>query len=250
MRRGLDPLRELAARYPKAAVIVDDPALAASLRADLGDRLSRVDQAFDDAIETVVAALGSPDVTLASGVRLSVYPTPALVAIDVDGGGALTGAGAATRRHLALNAAVLPELARQIRLRNLSGAILIDFAGLRARQRTALGAAFAASLADDPMRPRFLGFTALGLAEVARPRAKAPLHEALSGTACRRSGGVACHRPRLANRTGTAASLAGRARRGLGARGGYRCSGRSCADRGSGVEIGFRSIAAGSRLAC
>lgn len=181
MRRGLDPLRELAARYPKAAVIADDPALAASLRADLGDRLSRVDQAFDDAIETAVAALGSPDVALASGVRLSVYPTPALVAIDVDGGGALTGAGAATRSHLALNAAVLPELARQIRLRNLSGAILIDFAGLRARQRTALGAAFAASLADDPMRPRFLGFTALGLAEVARPRAKAPLHEALSG---------------------------------------------------------------------
>jgi hypothetical protein len=38
-----------------------------------------------------------------------------------------------------------------------------------------------AALADDPARPRFLGFTALGLAEIARPRIRAPLHEAMAG---------------------------------------------------------------------
>ena len=39
----------------------------------------------------------------------------------------------------------------------------------------------AAALADDPLRPRLLGFTALGLAEIARPRVRPPLHEALAG---------------------------------------------------------------------
>jgi Ribonuclease G/E len=181
LRRGIDPLRELAARYPEASVLVDDPALAASLRADLGDRLIRVPQAFDDVIETEVESLASSEVALASGVRLSVYPTPALVAIDVDGGAALAGRDAAARRHLALNVSLLPVLARQIRLRNLSGAIMVDLAGMKAKQRTALGSALVTALAGDPLRPRFLGFTALGLAEISRPRVRAPLHEALSG---------------------------------------------------------------------
>lgn len=181
VRRGIDPLRELAARYPVADIRIDDPAAAASLRADLGDRMQLVTQAFDDAIEAEVDGLGEPALTLASGVRLSIFPTPALVAIDVDGGNALAGRDAAARRHWALNAAVAPEIARQIRLRNLSGAIVVDLAGLKARQRASLGPILAAGLANDPARPRFLGFTALGLAEIVRPRVRAPLHEALSG---------------------------------------------------------------------
>jgi Ribonuclease G/E len=185
-RHGIDPLRELAERYRNAGVLLDDPALAASVRADLGDRITLVPQAFDDLIETEVDSLGAADVTTTSGVRLSVHPTPALVAIDVDGGSALAGRdqrgdNVAARRHLALNAAVLPDVARQIRLRNLSGAILVDLAGMKAKQRTILAPAMAAALADDPLRPRFLGFTALGLAEIVRPRVRAPLHEALSG---------------------------------------------------------------------
>ncbi len=36
-------------------------------------------------------------------------------------------------------------------------------------------------LEDDPLRPRFLGFTALGLAEIVRPRVHPPLHELLAG---------------------------------------------------------------------
>ena len=123
--------------------------MAASLRADLGDRVTVVRQAFDDAIEAEVDGLAASEVTLASGVRLSVHPTPALVAIDIDGGGALTGArrdsDAAARRHLELNTAVVPEIARQIRLRNLSGAILVDLAGMKAKQRTLLGPALTAA---------------------------------------------------------------------------------------------------------
>jgi hypothetical protein len=179
--RGPDPLRELAVRHPEAGILVDDPALAASLRTDLADRIRRVRKAFDDALETAVEGLAASEVTLTAGARLSVHPSPALVAIDIDGGGALAGRDTAGRRHLALNAAVLPELARQIRLRNLSGAILVDLAGMKAKQRASLGPALTLALAGDPLRPRFLGFTALGLAEIVRPRVRAPLHELLAG---------------------------------------------------------------------
>ena len=102
LRRGIDPLRELAARYPAAEVLVDDPAFAASLRPDLGDRLRRVAEAFDDGIETEVEGLASAEVLLASGVRLCICPTPALVAIDVDAGAALAGRNRASRHHLSL----------------------------------------------------------------------------------------------------------------------------------------------------
>jgi Ribonuclease G/E len=182
-RRGADPLRELAARYPGAPIEVDDPALAASLLGQFRDRVCRVPQAFDDTLETAVEGLAASEVKLSSGARISIWPTPALVAIDVDGGGALAerAPDGAARRHRALNAMVLPDLARQIRLRNLSGAILVDLAGMKARQRASLGPALSAALASDPLRPRFLGFTALGLAEITRPRARAPLHEALTG---------------------------------------------------------------------
>ena len=76
---------------------------------------------------------------------------------------------------------VVPARASEIRLRNLSGAIVVDLAGLAIRKRTALGPALAAALADDPLRPRFLGFTALGLAEILRTRVHPPLHELLAG---------------------------------------------------------------------
>jgi Ribonuclease G/E len=104
-----------------------------------------------------------------------------LVAIDVDAGGATAARQGKAAAQMAVNRAVLPALARQIRLRNLSGAMLVDFAGLPARRRAALAPALHAALADDPLRPRLLGFTALGLAEIVRPRVHPPLHELLAG---------------------------------------------------------------------
>ena len=147
----------------------------------LGERVALCGVAFDEVIEDAVEALAVPDVELPRGGRLHIQPTPALVAIDVDAGSAVGGRQGKTAAHLGANRAMLPELARQIRLRNLSGAILVDFAGLPSRRRAALGPALAGALADDPVRPRLLGFTALGLAEIVRPRMHPPLHEQLAG---------------------------------------------------------------------
>jgi len=164
LARGSGALLELAERYPDAEVSVDDAALAARVKPALGDRLRLCGSAFDDAIEEQIEALAQPTIELANGARLHIHPTPALVAIDVDAGGATAARQGKAAAQMAVNRAVLPALARQIRLRNLSGAVLVDFAGLPARRRAALAPALHAALAEDPLRPRLLGFTALGLA--------------------------------------------------------------------------------------
>lgn len=177
IRRGPDPVGRLAARYPDASVFVDDAGVAAGL----GVPASVCASVFDDDIADAIDALTQPVVELAGGATLSIWPTPALVAIDVDAGGTLAGAGGARVRHEALNRAILPALADQIRLRNLSGGIVVDLAGLSPRKRGALAPDFEAALANDSLRPKFLGFTALGLAEIVRSRVHPPLHELLAG---------------------------------------------------------------------
>jgi len=175
------PLLQIAAHYPEAAVRVDDPALAAQLHALLGPRLTCLAAAFDAGIEDQAAALAAPDAALPGGARATFHPTPALTAIDLDAGAATAARAPKGMAQEALNRALIPALARQIRLRNLSGAILIDFAGMKSKKRATLAPALAAALAADPLRPRLLGFTALGFAEILRPRVHPPLHEYLSG---------------------------------------------------------------------
>ena len=181
LRRGPGAVARLACLHPTAAIRLDDPAHAALLRPTLGDRLTLVARAFDDAVEAEVEALSEPRAALPGGMRMSLHPSPALTAIDLDLAAASAGRAAKERVHEQANRAALPALARQIRLRNLSGAIVVDLAGLSPKRRGALGPALAAALAGDPLAPRFLGFTALGLAEIVRPRVHPPLHELLAG---------------------------------------------------------------------
>lgn len=181
VRRGPGPLVDLAMRYADAPVWVDDAALVALLRPALGARVRGVAAAFDADLAARVDALADPVVELPGGARLSIHPTPALVAIDVDAGAATAARRGKAAAQRALNLVVLPGLAAAIRLRNLSGAILVDLAGMPARKRETLGPALTAALAEDPLRPRLLGFTRLGLAEIVRARVHPPLHELLAG---------------------------------------------------------------------
>jgi Ribonuclease G/E len=179
VRRGPDAALRLAAAFPNAPLVVDGAAEAARLRARLG--AARVTPqhraAFEDELEAEFDAMAGPKVPLPGGGRLLVYPTPALTAIDVDAGSA-AGIGDAAS-PMRLNELAVAEAARQIRLRNLAGAILVDVAGLTAKRREALAAPFAAALAEDPLKPRLLGLTRLGLFEIQRQRIHPPLHEVL-----------------------------------------------------------------------
>lgn len=181
LRRGPDAIERLAGLYPEAAVEIDDPGWRAALRAGLGARAVAAGGGFDEALEAEIAGLAEPEVALAGGGVLHIHPTPALTAIDVDSGGASAARVPKARAQAAMNRAAIPELARQIRLRNLGGAILVDFAGMAARARVGLGPDLAAALARDRLGPRLLGFTRLGLAEILRPVVHPPLHERLAG---------------------------------------------------------------------
>ena len=179
LRPGPNPLERLAGQHG-GPLVVDDPAVAAGLRAALGGRLS-VGPAWDDDLASAVDALGHPVAALPGGLRAIIEPTAALVAIDMDMAGATAGREPKAAKQEATNRAALPALARHIRLRNLSGAILVDLAGLSLRRRAGLADALRAALAPDPLGPRLLGFTAGGLAEIQRPRVHPPLHELLAG---------------------------------------------------------------------
>jgi Ribonuclease G/E len=85
VRRGPDPLHRLAERYKRAEVLTADTALAAALRPALGARLRlSLDATLPDPVGAAVDALAEPVVALANGARLSIWPTPALVAIYID----------------------------------------------------------------------------------------------------------------------------------------------------------------------
>jgi Ribonuclease G/E len=164
--RGPDAVTRFAERFPDAAIEVDDAAEAARLRPRFGARLRVVAApAFDEPTDSAFAALSEPSIALPGGIALSIHPTPALVAIDIDAGPTAPAES---------NAAALAEAARQIALRELSGAILIDAAGLRPKARAALLPGLAALL--DPTA-RLLGLTPGGLLEIRRARVWAPWHE-------------------------------------------------------------------------
>src|SRR6185312_4326960 len=73
------------------------------------------------------------------------------------------------------------EAARQIRLRNLAGAIVIDVVSMpRRADREAVAAELAGTLAADPAHPQLLGWTRLGHVELTRRRR----HKSLAAILC------------------------------------------------------------------
>ena len=144
LSRGPGAIERLQALHPGAAVFVDDPAHATP-------GATIVPHAWDEALETAVAALATPALDLPGGLRASIHPTPALVAIDMDAAAASNERRAKPGAQREANRAALPALAHAIRLRNLSGAILVDLAGMAAKARAALAPDLAAALAPDPL---------------------------------------------------------------------------------------------------
>ncbi|GAC87720.1 hypothetical protein NBRC3257_1297 [Gluconobacter thailandicus NBRC 3257] len=167
---GPTPLEELADRYPEAPLHIDDPGIAARLSARLRPRLQRCQRAFDSTLESEFEELGSETADLGL-LTASFFPTPALIAIDLDSNANPDFKG---------NVTSFPALSQQIQLRNLSGTLLIDPAGVKTRKRPALVSFLRDAMAQDPLKPQVLGATPSGLLEVIRPRKRPPLHELLS----------------------------------------------------------------------
>lgn len=171
LNAGPGPLLELAARFPEREVVVDDYALMADLRPTLGARLRYHATSFDPVLEDEIAALAEPTAPLPHGAALHITEAPAATLLDIDA------AAASSLPAPWLNEAILPEICRQIVLRNLCGGILLDFAGLKQNQRQKLLTPLRFALAKDPLAPTLLGLSQLGFAEINRRRIRPPLSE-------------------------------------------------------------------------
>jgi Ribonuclease G/E len=146
----------------------DDVALAKPADATTRDKL---DAAFDEALAKVVAIPG--------GGVLTIEPTAALVAIDVDAG-ARAGPADAERYAFELNCAAAAEAVRQVRLRNLGGLIAIDFVSMRSRSwMKQLEQAVRAAFGGDPWSVQFAPLSRFGVMELSRAQLCTPLHERL-----------------------------------------------------------------------
>lgn len=171
LARGPDAAQRLITAHPEALRIADDRAEAARLSAQYDPH------AFDDALEAAFDALAEPRVALDGGGTLWVQPTQALTALDADAG---PHAGAHDRHaQQRFNRALVAEAARQIRLRNLAGPILLDIAGLSVKERAALEAPLREALAGDSLC-EYAGLGPLGLFEMRRARIHPTLAETLS----------------------------------------------------------------------
>jgi ribonuclease G len=141
-------------------------------------------------VESEIERALRPRVPLPSGGEIVIEEGETLTAIDVNTRGA-SGEGSRGGAILATNLEAAAEIARQIRLRNIAGAILIDFIGMkRDEERQKVADAFAQAAADDPAAVQLRGFTRLGFAEVTRRRMRNSLDRQLrqSCPACGGSG--------------------------------------------------------------
>lgn len=118
---------------------------------------------------------------LKSGATIIIEPTEALTVIDVNTGKAVTGKKVSEETFFAINMEAAKEIAAQIRLRNLSGIILIDFINLSDSAREeALKEELRRLFKEDSIQTEVVDITKLGLMEITRKKVYKTLAEQLA----------------------------------------------------------------------
>jgi len=118
-----------------------------------------------------------------------IEPTEALTVIDVNSG-SFTRSANARETVLWTNCEAAIEIARQLKLRNIGGVIIIDFIDMDSRRdQLQLLEHFTSAVRDDSARPQIAQLTELGLVELTRKRQGQNIYE-LFGRACPSCGGL------------------------------------------------------------
>ena len=124
--------------------------------------------------EDIAKALGRR-VDLKSGGYLIIDQTEALTTVDVNTGG-FVGARNFDDTIFKTNLEASQAIARQLRLRNLGGIVIVDFIDMvKENHRDAVLAEFQKQLARDRIKTTVNGFSALGLLEMTRKRTRESL---------------------------------------------------------------------------
>lgn len=159
-------------------IILDDRLAFAALKPEFGDRLvlepagaferHGLADVFDDAL--------APCLTLPGGGEAVIETGLAGTLIDVNMGRAASSRGKAADAVRRLNLEAAAAIARALRLRNIAGAIVIDFVTMQNREhRSEVEKALAVAAAGDPMGLEIHGWTRLGHLEATRRRSLASL---------------------------------------------------------------------------
>ena len=144
-------------------------------------------------IEDELHCLTARQVALPSGGTLVIDPTEALTVIDVNSGKYVGSSTLAdTIFHVNKEAAV--EIARQLRLRDIGGIVLVDFIDMTgAERREEVLRILQRETAADRARVHVLGMTALNLVEITRKKSRQGLQQTMSApcTVCGGTGSLA-----------------------------------------------------------
>ncbi len=126
----------------------------------------------------IEAAL-KPRVWLKSGANIVIEPTEALTVIDINSGKNIAKKDK-QQNHYKINLEAAKEIAFQLRLRNLSGIIVVDFIDLyEDAWKQSLMEQLRSFLRKDPVPANLIDMTRLGLVEITRKKKKKPLLEQL-----------------------------------------------------------------------
>lgn len=148
-----------------------------------------------------------PRVDLPSGGYVIIQPTEALTVIDVNSG-SFTKSATARETVLWTNCEAATEIARQLRLRNIAGVIVVDFIDMDTRRdQLQVLEHFNKVLRADKARPQISQLSELGLVELTRKRQGQNIYE-LFGCACTTCGGLG-HLVNLPGSTDTPEPLIG-----------------------------------------
>jgi ribonuclease G len=122
-------------------------------------------------IERQIEQTGQRKVPLPSGGEIVIDETEALIAIDVNTGSHKNRSGDEKNTIYAVNLEAAGEIARQIRLRNLGGLIVMDFIDMKERRhRNAVYEKMVELMADDKARNHILPISQLGIMQMTRQR--------------------------------------------------------------------------------
>ena len=128
-------------------------------------------------VEEEIARLLASRIELRSGASLVIEQTEALVAIDVNSGRFKAEGGSGIEdTAFAVNSEAAVEIARQIRLRDLGGVVVVDFIDMRSeKHRKALENLFKDALRRDRARIKVARFSPFGIIELTRQRVRPSL---------------------------------------------------------------------------
>ncbi len=114
-------------------------------------------------------------IKLKCGGHIVIEPTEAMVTVDVNSGSATMGKGV-EETAFRVNMEAAPEVARQLRLRDLGGIIVIDFIDMNLKKhRQDVEKALKTVLKRDRAKTKVLRISTLGLVEMSRQRLKSSL---------------------------------------------------------------------------